>query len=694
MSTFPAKYAKEWPYATDYVYDIECYPNFFSLAAKHISSGTRYFFEISEWANDLDNLVSWIYWLHGNKCRQIGFNNLHYDYSLLHHIFTIAPYSRHQSGKSLSWDIYQFSQSRFKGKDETEDQYRRRMYQSAIKPENMIIPQIDLYKIYHFDNKNKATSLKVLQINMRKDNVQELPVPPGTWITPELRAILIPYNHKDVDDTEDFARYSLAEIQLRESLSAKFDINMMNHSEGKIGEDIIKSKLVKAGVDTRKKTFRDKIYLRDVIFPYIRFNRPEFIELHQYLLNQVIDVKELDTEDEESEKVKTKYPCAVVDGFPWQFGKGGMHGSVESSIVRECVDYEIIDVDVVSFYPREGIVNRLAPAHIGSDFTECYESVFNLRLQYPKDKYPMENMAFKYALNVPFGKSNSKFSFLYDPQYTMSITINGQLLLCMLGEALLTVPGLSMIQANTDGITFRSPRRYRKQVEAICKQWEAFTCLELEYAYYQAMYIRDVNNYIAHYTSGKLKYKGAYVFEGIPWNKDHSAVIVARAVSEYFIKGVPVIETISACRDPFDFMIKAKVPRNSELWLTYPDGNRERLQNTTRYYVVTSGGGELKKIMPPTEGQRENWSTGTHYIRPRDGDYKVVKAGGKRPAKTYIEVDPATIPAEPPERSISMEAGWQTADCARAADFDWQKLNIAFYVEQAYKLIDPLVKQC
>lgn len=40
----------------------------------------------------------------------------------------------------------------------------------------------------------------------------------------------------------------------------------------------------------------------------------------------------------------------------------------------------------------------------------------------------------------------------------MSITLNGQLLLCVLAENLIKISGLTLIQINTDGVTVRLPR--------------------------------------------------------------------------------------------------------------------------------------------------------------------------------------------------------------------------------------------
>ena len=693
-NTFPAKLVDEWPWPNDYGYDEECYPNLYSLTARHISTNALYVFEISDWKDDTEALIGWVYWLHQHRSRMLGFNNVGYDYMLLHFIFMQIRTWGGLTGAQKSRLIYQYSSGLFKQPGEAEEAYRQRRYSIAIKAKDVIVPQIDLYKIYHFDNDAKSTSLKALQINMRSNNVRDLPIKPGTVLNHDQRLQILSYNINDVDETIKFAKFSVDEIKLRMTLSEKFGIDMMNFSEGKVGEEIIRKQLIKAGLNVRGKTPRNSIALKDIICPYIKFERPEFQQLLNFLMGEVITKTKIDKTGGDENDTEG-YPCAVVDGFPWQFGKGGMHGSVLSTVVRENDEYEIIDVDVESFYPRFSVVNGTYPAHLGPQFCTEYDGVFAMRREYPKGT--MENLAFKYALNVPYGKSNSKFSFLYDPQYTMTTTINGQLLLCMLGEWLLRIPGLSVIQANTDGITFKSPRVYRQTVYDICKYLEQYTCLKLEFAYYQAMYIRDVNNYVAHCVpdekspTGKIKSKGAYVHKEIPWHKDHSSVIIARAVEGYLIRGEDVMQQIMACRDPFDFMIKAKVPRSSILTLVTGD-KVEQLQNTTRYYVAINGG-KMIKVMPPTATMIENWKTGTHYVRQRDGDYKVVKPGGRRPAKTYDEVPAHLIAPEPADRKIAIAGKWYVADCANVDDFNWNNLNYGYYYEEAMKLIDPLFKQ-
>lgn len=110
---------------------------------------------------------------------------------------------------------------------------------------------------------------------------------------------------------------------------------------------------------------------------------------------------------------------------------------------------------------------------------------------------------------MSYGKFGDEYSFLYDPKVMLEICLNGQLLIAMLCERLSFIPGVTIIQANTDGVTIRIPKARRGEMQDICKKWEKMTSLELEYASYRKMVISNVNNYMAQTTDGKIKDKGA-----------------------------------------------------------------------------------------------------------------------------------------------------------------------------------------
>jgi hypothetical protein len=192
-----------------------------------------------------------------------------------------------------------------------------------------------------------------------------------------------------------------------------------------------------------------------------------------------------------------------------------------------------------------------------------------------------------------YGKSNDIYSFLYDPQYTMATTINGQLLLLMLAERLVdNIDTLTVLQINTDGITVKIHKDWVKFYYDICKEWEVQTNFELEYAEYSKMVIRDVNNYLAVDVKGKIKYKGAFEIDK-EFHKDNSFRIIQIALSDYFTKGISVEETIKNHRNIYDFCGRQKFTKDShgEIHEIGYDKNNNPYQHITkqqknvRYYI-------------------------------------------------------------------------------------------------------------
>jgi hypothetical protein len=270
---------------------------------------------------------------------------------------------------------------------------------------------------------------------------------------------------------------------------------------------------------------------------------------------------------------------------------------VESEIIESNEGFVIVDLDVTSYYPTLAIANGFRPAHLGGSFVDIYQHLFEERKKHPKGS--PENAMLKLALNGVYGDSNNVFSVFYDPLFTMSITLNGQLLLCLLAEMVMQhVPGVQLIQCNTDGMTVRIPHGSSAVLKRVCDWWQEQTKLTLEQMTYRRMCIRDVNNYIGQYLDGKVKRKGAYEHD-LEWHQNHSALVVPKVAEKVLLEGAPIRETVEQWPEMMDFMLRTKVPRSS--FLTCGD---ERIQNITRYYIA-KGGGHLFKWMPPLKGKEE-----------------------------------------------------------------------------------------
>lgn len=665
----------------DVAYDIETFPNCFLFKWCWLRDFLTYgdqtpivTYEISFRRDDRRAYFEFILWCAQNDVEMVGFNNIGFDWPVCD--FVYRDLNQINVGS-----IYQKAMSIINGE----------RFGSIIWPDRRIVKQIDLYLIHHFDNKAKTQSLKGLEFNMRSRNIKDMPVEVGTYLTEDqIDGLLSPYGDHDVRETARFAWISGPNVKFRRELASKVDGDVLNFNDTKIGKQMFIQRLGddlcydrSSGRKVPRQTNRERIVLADIIFPYIAFEQPEFQRVLAWLKTRVIT---------ETKGALTDV-SATINGFTFHFGTGGIHGSVSAKAYRSDEMFAIRDVDVAALYPSIAIENGLYPAHLGPKFVEVYRGVRSERGNYAKGT-PM-NAGLKLANNGVYGDSNNDYSPIKDPQFTMSITINGQLLLCKLAEMLMKVPTLEIIQINTDGITFRVMRTLIPMVETIEKQWEAWSCLVLERAHYGRMFIRDVNNYIAETEPDakgktKVKTKGAYwypvkfpddISNASPsaWYKDLGAPVIQRAAEAQMLHGIPIEQYIALHANEFDFCLRAKVDRKSALFI----GERQ-VQRITRYYVAKVGE-PMTKRSPPTgrDGafKRKNGISDAEYFNV---SRELREAGTPDAWDARIHTANRSTYGE---REIGFASGWVVAECNDMTDFDWSNLDRRYYIEEARKLI-------
>lgn len=126
------------------VYDLECLKNLFTYTGFDVVKKEYYQFCICDWRNDAKLL--WEH-LHRDKITQVGFNNMGYDYTLLHHFLNhYEEEYQFMNGERLAVKLYEKSQ------EIIESEF------SVIADKNVFIPQIDLYKIWHYNNAARRCS--------------------------------------------------------------------------------------------------------------------------------------------------------------------------------------------------------------------------------------------------------------------------------------------------------------------------------------------------------------------------------------------------------------------------------------------------------------------------------------------------------------------------------------------------------
>ena len=81
----------------DYIFDIETYPNVFTLAIEHAKAPLTWMFEISDWRNDSEEIIAFLQHLKETNARLVGFNSLGFDYPVLHTLIRMG----HGDAKTL-----------------------------------------------------------------------------------------------------------------------------------------------------------------------------------------------------------------------------------------------------------------------------------------------------------------------------------------------------------------------------------------------------------------------------------------------------------------------------------------------------------------------------------------------------------------------------------------------------------------
>jgi len=669
---------------TEFIYDLETYPNIFLLGLQNFETKATSVIEISERnPSGVQHFYNAFVKLRQGRAILTGFNNLGFDYPILELAFKAIQRNPNISPlevTKLTCDKAGEIISDGNKANRLPDEYGHLKIKHTIwQP---LIDQRDLFKIHHFDGKGKTTSLKNLEFNMRMERVESLPVKPNTWCSNEQMDILVKYLREgDLPATHKFRVISQANVAMRDIYTKKYDEDFCNYNDTKIGKSYVINQLEAAGVAThfydedagkRKplQTHYKEMPLDKVIFPHVKFRSKELQALLEYLkghtltktkdafldiptselgeLNKYLhrgkggkvkrEIKEGGKLIPKPERIKGLH--CLYEGFRFDFGTGGLHGSKSGVSIRSDADYGILDIDVTSFYPSLITEYGLFPAHLSPVFVAVYRRMLKARLSYAKGT--PENAILKLALNGTYGNLINAFDCLYDPMMAMRVTINGQLLLTMLAESLMIEFGVEMIQANTDGLSFKYNRKDAAGIKALVDSWERTSRMKMEYAQYQSMHIKDVNNYIAEYAmsgngkkNGKLKLVGSYnykVAQAGMWHKNFSNLISKRAAVEKMVNGTPLSDTILSHDDQYDFMLRAKVAGSDVLKL----GDKE-IMNGSRFYASTDGEA-LSKIMPPHPRAKVK-GVYRHSVLPPMGGYKSNIVNQSYESHDYSNVD-------------------------------------------------------
>lgn len=585
------------------VYDLETLKRCFFIGIYLPDEKRKIGFSVNEWENQLDSFINFVekykdyYW--------VGYNSLRFDSQVIE--WVIRNYEEWHELSNL--EICQ------KIARKASDVIHDANYE--VFPEyseySLSLKQIDLFKLMHYDNKNRQVSLKRLEFEMDMENIEEMPIHHNSdTLTKEDVQNIKDYCFNDLDATLEFWNYVTGnvehplykgnnQVQFRLDVEQEFKISCMNFSNAKIGDEIIKKYYCEEKGITYKQLpkkgfFRKEIALKYCIPKNISFKTKQ---LQEFLDKAKKTVLKMDEDFKESIKFY---------GQEYTFAKGGLHNVINGKIYESDNENDIVDIDVSGFYPASIINFSYYPFHLGKEFLAGYSKVYFKRIELKplakKDKRIKGIVGgLKEAGNCPYGKSSDMQSWLYDKQMTLATCLTGEFSLLMLIEEC-ELNSIKCIMANTDGATFIVPKIKYDLFTKIKEEWrEKMTnklTYELEEVKYKKMVFSTVNDYLAikedEKADEKVKLKGDFM-KDFELHKNKSKRIIPIALEKYYVDGIPIEETIRNHKNIFDFCIRQKASKDFHYEGVTKHG-KNIYKKLIRYYISNKGE-KLFKIKNP-----------------------------------------------------------------------------------------------
>lgn len=635
--------------------------------------------------SDLFNLLYWLI----QKADYFGYNNRKYDRLMLSAL--LMYYNQFDKPSKLITFLYETSQRVIRNSNN--DTLWTDNFTSLILRNNVAFRDLDLFQIFRLDHYHK--SLKQTSINIKWYNLKEYTMPPigdldrhyyherlpeakgmtdrelnihyrnvfERFIPKEYLQEMADYNDNDVYIVAELIRMNQEEVLLRYRISEEYKVDVFSASRSTIADKVIVklySKYTglhpKAFIDT--KTIRRKIVVSEILSDKIAFSTPE--------LNDILSgIRSLTLRGEKGEFDRE----FTFMGTSYTIATGGLHSNEIPAVYTENDDNIIVDRDVASYYPNMIRSLKVCQKHLlPKAWFRIADTIVDERLEHKhlskdksldskeRDKHATAAACLKIVANAGiFGKMGSEKSFLCDKKAMYQVTINGQLFLLMLIEKL-ELAGIHVISANTDGIVTVVPRKLEKTADDICHWWEKHLGLELEFTYYTKYVTEGVNSYLTIKRGGSCKFKGRMnpkmFLEDL--SKGYNSPIVAKCVTEYFINGTPVMETLRNAKSILDFCRTQNVNHKYRLEFTHVVDGKIRtdvVQRNTRFYI-SSMGGTLMKV------ESMGWND--------NGEEQVKKS--------------------------SLCAGQRVSICNTVDDTDISELNVnyLYYYNEAMAIIEPI----
>jgi hypothetical protein len=558
------------------ILDVESYPNYFMCGFKHVASG-KYFILDRDFH---PHFLSWLLFSY----QTVGFNSLDYDLTML----WAAYFNR---DPEFLKDVSNAIINQGMRIAEAEKEFGFKCYKLPDRQ------HIDLINVCPLKG-----SLKLYAARLHCKRIQDLPIPDTKYLTPEEIKIVRDYNGNDLDNTHIILDFCKERLQLRETISLEYNLDLMSKSDAQMAEAVIKQEVGKLNgrYVTRPQIEPGTIY---------KYSVPSFLSYATKPMQDLLKrVKKADFVLGDNGKLispaELDQPVQIGNNF-YSLGIGGLHSKDKCKAFEAKDGKRLKDIDVTSYYPNAILNMRLIPPAMGPNFLVIYKGFKDSRVEAKRTKQFTKDKGLKIFLNGVSGKFSDVWSTMYAPGNTIQMNLTGQLSILMLAE-MFECQGIEVVSANTDGIVIYYDESEEEKVKYWWNYWEKLTGFALEDTDYTRYYARDVNAYFAVKASGEVKVKGPYSEvgsqSGTQLDNNPVNLICSDAIKAFLAHNKPIEETILNCTNITRFVTVRQVKGGAHYKGDY-------LGKTCRWYYAKNEYGTINYVLtgnkvPKTDGAK------------------------------------------------------------------------------------------
>jgi len=613
------------------VMDIETYRELFDIGVYNPDIGEWEEFEISAYRNDLYKIVK--FYTENDYDYWVSFNGIGFDHQVLEYIIHNYENWFDLSGLQIASLIADFA-----GKI-IEDQNFGIV--SPYKEWNFSTAVIDLFKIHHFDNEAKRTSLKWVEYMLDID-VEEMPIHHSkTGLTQEEIEEIKIYRRHDVFATLCLLYITLGNLDaVRSLIRDKFGYNVsLEHLEDYNGKNMIQDRIdveretgmkclnwadVKIGEDWNKLNYKLAEGITDESVLFTKKVKQPFGQKFKNFFPSTISFKSklfIDFIDNLGKEVvknmEQEFPFKV-GSTTYTIAKGGLHSNEKNRLLKPPPGWTLEDADVGGQYPNFIIKQGIHAPHLKRTIIDIAKGNVEKRSYYKKkakilkeegreeEARPLTGLQEMLKLcnnGGLFGKLGQVGSFLHYPEGLLKVCLGNEIEILMLIEAM-EGAGFQVVSGNTDGIMTMYPSDKREEYLKICKDWEEKVGNteqgKLEFAQFECIWQDSINSYIGKKIDGSVKKKGKFLTAFL-LNKNKNKRIIALALEAYFIHGKNPVDFITNHNNIFDFCI-AKKAFGQLHYEEIVSKEETRIHKKLIRYFVSKDGNIMKKRGINNEG--------------------------------------------------------------------------------------------